>query len=722
MMFGKNSIMQTAIFVSAILVLVTVFFIATRSRYRGFSCLRATGEVKERITRIEKRLSCGAGLISKKLHREICIFNSMKLVMACRNKVPVLYSQFLGRLVIEPRWVIRGSDAFMRLLYVCAAVNLYANSCDPLVRRQIMKNCLYVFGQKDIIKSKRNFDLVCRKFTVHKGSRFKYLGGKFILEQNRTDSPSYCVYKARKHYADKLLPAQCFETNEERFSYLVSNDKFGYNLTHTADTFFAVGKNDAVGLYVPDKVTFGSSICERGNDLVIYASSENGKYYIINGKNKTEITATVAELKRRRGALDYLKTTQEAKESAQIEQLFERAWSSRFIHGERLKQKFSLACKFVPTLFLPSLVYTIDKPDDFFGVVDNFGALQKIAKTGNSINVIFLYSSYNDEVREIIKNFADKDVARELIAGGVFLFFVDRLGIDADALNYLSLMSELKLHAKDIQISNNKSVEVVINVSNSFPVTHTVYARNALKKPQGAVVGVPLDVGSELDGLTFGMPAICSRKGALLQVTSLKSGRSASYKLPNGANATDEFGREIGEGEIACEKVYISCSVSLSGFEEKTFKIIKGEGGLSRNERKQAFLGSLEDLHIKGDSKLQRLFEMEKTMDTDEKLVTNLKNAIKNAEKDVFFALLKNRDEITEDVYTLLIERVVGIKLLRGRIQLTPCIAFTGSFELSFTHKGTPYKFSVTERGGGFAVNYGGAEFKNFFELPVTAN
>lgn len=711
--------MQLAILLSAFLILSALISIARRPKFAGNASLRPGGKVSERIVKIEKQLCRKVEIVSKKLLREIKIFNKLKLVMPCRHGVPVIYSQYLGRLVLEPRWVLRDSDGIARLLYICAAANLYGRTVDTLVRRQLLKNMLYVFGFRDIIKKTRKLVLTQRSLFINKQARFKYLSSRFIFAQNRVDRPSYTVYENKKHYIDKVLPVECFETSLEKFSYFVSNDKFKYSLTHTSDTFFAVGEGKTIGLYVPDKVSFGSSICEKVNDLMVHATSEGNKYYVIHAKSKPEVTSIIGELKRRRGRMDYLLTADEAKEVAQIEAIFERAWMSCFVRGEGLKDKFTSACKYVPTLFLPTLSFTIEKPDDFFAVVDNFKLFRKIAQTGNSINVVFLYSSPNDEVREIIKAFIDKDEAKELISKGVFLFFVDRVQAEDKAVNYLSLMSEPPPKTRTYSASDQKDVEVVTHITNSYPITHTIYIRNTSKTAKTAKVRTPISVGSEIEGLPFGMPSICSRTGANLQVTSLKSGRSSNFKLPIGATVTDEFGRTIGEGETACNRVFVGCDVKLGAFEEKVLKIVKGEGGISRAGQKQTFLGSLENVMVKGDLRLQRIFEMNVTDGTDDKLCSALKESIRNFDISLFFALLAKRDTISSDVYAVIINRVIGIKLLRGKIQLMPCIAITGSFELCFSYKDMPYNFHVKQKGGGFTVNYGDTEHRNFLQVAV---
>jgi len=713
--------MQIAVLLSMILILVFWITRACRPRLMGFACLRAGGVAKDKIVKIERKLGNGIDSISQNFLREIRIFNKMRLVMPCRHGAPVMYSQFLGRLVLDPRWVVRSKDGIARLLYMCAAVNLYANLDDELVRRQLLKNCLYVFGSRDNIKKTRKVTHSQRKFHTHRQPRFKYIGGQFILARNRIDKPSYTFYNSRKHFADKLMPVQCFECKGlgGKFTHFVSRDKFAYNLTHTSDTFYAVGEGKAVGLYVPNKVAFGSSICEKTNDLNIYATTDSGRYYIIHGKSKQEITGIVGEIKRKRGQLDYLLTTDEAREIAQVETLFAQGWASRFVRGDGLKDKYTTACKYVPTLYLPTLVYSIDQPDDFFAVVDNFPIFKKIAATGNSINVVFMYSSMRDDIHEIIKTFADKQEAKSLISSGVFLFFIDRVKAMDKAVNYLSLMSQVPKKSKIRAKKNNKKVETTTHIGTSFPLTHTTYVRNTVKSMQTAHIRIPLNVGHELHGIQVPMPSICRRVGGNLHVTNVKTGRSASYKLPIGATVIDEFGRVIEDIEIACECVFVTCAVKLAPFEEKVFKIIKGEGGLSRTERKQTFLGNLENIQIKGDARLQRLFTLGLTDTTDEKLTTSLKEAIRDFNPSVFFDLLGCCDLLASDIYALVIERVVGIKLLRGKIQLAPCVAITGNFELCFTYKGTPYNFAVKSKGSGFIVNYGDTEYKNFLQVAV---
>jgi hypothetical protein len=403
----------------------------------------------------------------------------------------------------------------------------------------------------------------------------------------------------------------------------------------------------------------------------------------------------------------------------QIETLFERAWAARFVRGENLKEKFAAACKIVPALFLPTLVYNIENPDDFFAVVDSFKLFRRIAETGNNLNIVFLYSSMNDSCREIIKNFADENRARDMIAAGVFLFFVDRVATDNKAVNYLSLMSETT-SLREAKQRSNPDIETATHISNSYPITHTVYVRNTLKQARTAKCRIPLDVGGDTAGLSFKTPAVCNHSGANLQVTPLKSGaRNFSYKLPTGATVFDEVGREIKDKETACARVYVQCKVNLAPLEEKVLKIIRGEGGLSRAERKQEFLGSLENIKI-SDGTLSKIFTKPITETQDEKLLCALKQAVRDFDRDVFFALVGKRESIPTDVYAFLIERVAGIKLLRGKIRLMPAVAITGDFELEFTYKGVQFNFKVTRRGGGFSVRYGGTEYKNF--LQVAAN
>ena len=731
------------------MIAVAVLVFVGRSRYAGFSCLRFDGVVAERVVRLRGlRLGKNATELERKvltkINNEIKLFNNMHIVMPCRNGVAVHFINALANLVKNVRWIPKTADGFAKLLYLYASANLMLRSGDALARRQLLKNCLFVFG-KTVIKKSAELRPAYINLYAHRQAKYKFLACKILDAQDfeivgeqlrRRDSVSYTTFLGKdvtvKHYADKHLPICCYNIKtvcDIRFAYRVGADKMKYNLSHTSDTFVCVGDGRAVGVYVDGRANFGSSICEKTDDMKIYAELDRDtRIFIVNAKTKAEVMQLVGGLKARNGRLDYLCTDAESHDVRVLENLYTTASDSRFVVGDCIREKLTLATKHIPTLFLPTLVYTIEEQQDFFRVVDAFGYFRRIAKAGRNINIVFLYSSLNDNVREIMSAFADKIEARELIDLGIFLFFVDRVTVDSKVVNYLSLMVEERkktkyswLANKDSDcFTNNIKVSVARHTGNSFPITHSIFVHNTANKNQGAKVFIPIDVSSG------GYASVVSKAGAGLVVTCLKpSARSCNYKLPTGAVVVSGSGIVIDKVEVVAERIYIVADVKLNAHEEKVLKVIKNDGGLRRAERKQSFIGSIENLKINaGDSRFVTLFgcNIDDTNTLDKRtgeMLSNIKSAVRNYDRELFYTLTGRHNTITSEFWAFLVSSVLGIKLVRGKVQLTPCIQITGDFELGFTYHGIPYNFTVKQRGSGFTINYGEQEYKNFVQVAV---
>jgi hypothetical protein len=196
--------------------------------------------------------------------------------------------------------------------------------------------------------------------------------------------------------------------------------------------------------------------------------------------------------------------------------LFKRASLSKFVSGEKLKQRMAVAMRYVPTLNLPTIVFDIVDADELFGVIDNFENFKKITQAGVNFNVIVMYSSQNDIVREFIGAFTDKGRAIELIRSGVFLFFIDKVSTHNDAIYYFSKMAD---------------------AGNSF-------------QPRN---------------LEATEPYIVSRKNCSYSLINLKTGVVKYHRLGKNQDVLDEFGNKVpvGYDAICCLPAYIvSCSNS----------------------------------------------------------------------------------------------------------------------------------------------------------------
>jgi hypothetical protein len=698
--------------------------------------INMTGKEKPSLVKLKAIKLLRFPKLQERLNREVKIFNTLGLVMDCLGGVPTLLISELQKLCKNPKHFVLGADGFKKLmyLYACAMLLRTERALDAFSRKQLVKNCLLVFFsglliKKHIAKHLRGKD--CLLFPVPQ-PQYKLLLGAvscFVREPDfeilangeayhmrRICSGSYITYysgsiSVRKGI-DVISPVEFFDVRGTcTFIKKGLGDKMRYDLGHTADTFYCVAVDKTVAIYVEGKKTFGSSLCEKDSDLRIYINLENGgKLYIVHASSKSEASAIVTRIKHKSGQVCFMRTKQELLDIVCAEKLFSMAHNSHCVKGEKLKEKHAHALKYVPTLSFPTLVYTIDCAMDFFAVVDSFAHYKIIARAGQNLNIVCLYSALNDSVREVINAFTDKDEAKELIACGIFIFFINKVTADLGAVNYLCLMSDAMNQAVKT-ISRNRDAEVTMHVSHSFPITHTVFIRNTRNKVVNAIAAVKLQ-----------MPrSVVLRHGANIFATNLKTGRTTNYKLPNGAKVYTELGKSIEQSEYITQSINVVLNTKLGFCEEKEYKIIKNENELSGRARRAAFVGSITDIKIKSDNaRVAKLLALPVSQSISERLCDDIKRAIRNADADVFFALCATLREIPSDIYFVLMEKLLGIKLVSGTVQLLPCIQITGSFELSFMYHDKVYNFTVTERGGGFFVKHGDIEQRNFGIMAIS--
>ena len=654
-----------------------------------------------------------------KINKEIKIFNKMKIVMPCRRGYAMEYLDCYKRLMQKPNSVFPGGDGIAKLFYAYACAKLFLRSDNQFVRKQMLKNCLYVFGAKTIVKKQGKAKLLDMKFYTHRQVAFKYLGSEILDGANfelrgqelcKRNSASYITYYnddvSVKYYVARNMPAQCYEVTgtANTFSYIVGDDKMKFDLTHTADTFYASCKGQATAMFVNGRANFGSSLAEKCEELRIYAELQgNAKIFIIKGKTKSEVVRMVSQVKHSGCNVDYLFDSKERKIAREIEETYAMAERSKYVSGEDLRDKYVATNKIIPTLYLPTLVYNMQRVQDFFDVVDRAWLFERIACVGRNLNLVFLYSSQNDEIREIINAFVDKSEMKSLINAGVFVFFVDRIKESNPVVNFLNLMAEVRKNPNKAR--KHKDIDVTSHIGNNFPITHSFFVRNTHSRTRSAKVDVHIDLGT---------PSVIWKDGAILHAVGLKNySKPYNYKIPTGGVVDIK-------NQLIATSFAITLDVKLAPHEEKVFKIVKNDGVPSRAEKKQAFIGSIEDLKIvSSDLRLTKLFASEIIdKQTDTKKLDMIKRAVSNYDKELFFVLLRNH-RIDSDLWTFLIEKVIGIKLVKGKIQLMPCVQITGDFELRFSYKGSPYKFMVKQSNSGFIINYLEKEFKNFAQLDV---
>jgi len=615
--------------------------------------------------------------VFSKINHEIKIFNKLKI----RHR-----TNHLDILIKNPNYIERG-DGIEKLFYVVACANLYRFRGNDLC----LKNVLYTFARTKI-KSLRKAKFSKNRYFTYKQVKYKYLNQKIVGEQDfeigqelkRRNAGNNVTYYnddvTIKNYVDKKLPIDIYEiTGRINFTYKIGDDKMQYDISHTADTLYVTG-HDYIAFYVDGRAEFSTTMAGKGDELKITIKTENAKIHIIRAKTKKEIIS-----------LKNKEINYQTDFAEDIEASCNTAMNSHFVTGENLREKFVETQKIIPTLFLPTLVFKIQSTDSFFEIIDRFPIYKKIAECNQNINLVFLYSSQNHEVREIINAFIDRNEAKGLIDIGVFIFFVDTMTASNSVVNLLTLMGECK-PKKVVKCS------ALMHVNNTFPVTYKYFVRNDSTRQKKMKVNVVFPLG----GL-----AVVKKQGNVLAVHELKSyAKPYTLKIPFACNIN----------EMICREISLQTDATFAPHEEKEYRIIKNDGVVGRNEKKQMFIGSIEQLSVSAtDSRLARLVDLPVSDGTCKNLDL-IKRIVSNFDKELFF---KVATEMTIDLWTFVIEKIIGIKLVRGRVQLMPCIQITGDFELNFVYNGKPYNFSVKQKNQGFTINYGEKQFKNFASVEV---
>jgi len=534
---------------------------------------------------------------------------------------------------------------------------------------------------------------------------FNFLAGQGFAKvaHEGTFSPSYTTHNRVKNYVDRVLPAECYEVmSGEVFTLPLDIEKLSVKVTHTADTLYVVGEHESRAIYAPNAKGFGTNLAGAGDNLDVTINGAH-KIFIAHGATKQDLVGVIKQIRKQSDNLNYLLTEDEKERHHKISGLLQSSHLSRFITGEKLQERFLATQKLIPTLRYSTLVYNIDKPEDFFRVVDNFDLFSDISRTKTNMNVVFLYSSLIENMQTLIDAFASREDARCLIESGIFIFFIDKVHASQDVVYYLSRMSKSKAGSRfatkqSIPTSTNKSILIEHEVSKSFPIKHSLFLINNSKNCERTVIGFPIN---------FDNPVVVSKKdGKLLAANS-------TYKLPNGAEVITMCGK-LKDLEVVTDKVLIQIKAQLEGYQEKKFEIIKNEGAVSLKERRNAFVGALENIKI-----TPQFFPNKISSEKDNALLDGIKLAVKNLDQSLFSAALAGRDKISEEIYNYILQKIIGIKLTKGKITVTPLIHLTGEFELGFTYMENPYSFKIRKNNSGFAIKHNDQEYNNFLQVSV---
>ena len=487
--------------------------------------------VPRKVTRLKKlKYRNFPDNIFQKINREIAIFNKMKIVLPSTKGLPNLYIKWLGRLHVNPYERANSADPIEKLMYLYAACVLFGKTSDEFRKRQYFKDILYAFGTKKVVNKVIAFGLKPlkisnRKLFAIRQPMFKFLQTKFVVrEENLRFANSYAIKTVGaaqiKNYVGTIhgtkYSVECFEVDGKyRFTHDFASDKFKSTFSHTSDTFYCTFRNKAVAVVVQGqpRVNFETNLADKDPNLLLFINvKERAKIFVLESDTKVNVMRLISKLKGTDGKVDYLQAPEQIAQTREIEELAEKAYLSRFVTGEKLKNRQLAAQRLVPTIHIPTLVFDVTDGGELFAAIDFFGHFRAMAAAGMNINVVILYSSQNDVVREFIGAFTSRREAAELVAAGVFLFFIDKIKASNDAVYYLSKMANLSaVHA---------------------------HAHSQTDLSTGTV--------------------IVSRKNVSYSLTNPRTGITKYYRLTPGSQVADEFGRIINVGfDAVCTAVHI---------------------------------------------------------------------------------------------------------------------------------------------------------------------
>ena len=244
-----------------------------------------------------------------------------------------------------------------------------------------------------------------------------------------------------------------------------------------------------------EKVRLATSICAKIDALEIYVTWQGEAKISLDGGEPIWLSA------------------QEIAENQRLEQIVNRAYRAKFMRGERLRSRYLAALKLVPSLELLTKVVVVRDPADFLTVWQERSLYQQIARLFKGFNLVFLYAGAVPAVAEIVKDTVTTEQVKKCHNDCLWVYFIDRTTIDADALYYL-----LKL----AQAGHYVPMEPTppgLEISRTWPYVKTLTVANTLPQKMTRDLVVPL---------VFNRMSVVSATGSVLKVVNLTSGHESN--------------------------------------------------------------------------------------------------------------------------------------------------------------------------------------------------
>lgn len=620
------------------------------------------GPVKERIIYLPVR-----SLQHAKLRHEVKIFNRLGVVMPTVNGVAVAYTKHLRALLSDARHK-PGADPYDKLLYGYACAVLLAKMPNPITARQLRQNLLFLFAPRRKIVKKIKAVWLNKPYELYPVPIYKIFNDCYVdprepefstrVPLTTTVLGSYLKY----HHADLWIKQfanfyELWAKTEQTVTFTVAKDKQDYDCQIARGVVTC--KNLVTGqtrtyAFRGDKVRLVTSMCAPTDALQIIVTWQGAATVSINHGRRLLLTADELAFNRA------------------VESIVNQAYRAKYVQGEHLRARYQAAEKCVPSLRLLTKVVLLTQAADFFAVLDQLPYYQKAARLFGGFNLVFLYAGTNKFVADLVAGFLTGGQVAECRQNNLLLFFIDRTVTEPAAIYFFTKMAKPPHYVPPAPVSYQTTV------SRTYPYVKRVVLSNPTAKPVTVTAPIPL---------VFNAPSVVRAQGSVLTVVGLYSGRVSTYQLPFPLSLTNEW---------LTTHVNLPVRVKLMGFEQKVLEIKRHEPNASYGERKQNFVASLTQIVIKTqDKKLDALFSKPVVDGQNATLLQLVKAAYKNVDKKLLISLLEDKHSLTFDVWQYLLTKLVGVRLLRGKVHLVPCVNIMGDFTLEFVCDGEKYLFNT---------------------------
>ena len=166
-----------------------------------------------------------------------------------------------------------------------------------------------------------------------------------------------------------------------------------------------------------------------------------------------------------------LLTPWQISQNRRLEEIFTRAFLSRFVVGTKLKATVAGVARYVPTVQNGAIVFDITDGAVVFDIIDQFERFGRVARAGNGLTIIALYDSNNILIRDLVATYLNRKILNRLMKGGLFVFVVNRSAVPSGVVCFIEQMAKTDGVIPSARLSGAKDLAIVSRKNVSFAMT-----------------------------------------------------------------------------------------------------------------------------------------------------------------------------------------------------------------------------------------------------------